>query len=511
MKAVETIPLRDVLWTLVFVIGFLLLTAATAPPAFADDPDVADEILFYGEDDGLFRYYDLGPDARLGPATAGGTGYTSGWSTITGVDLDGRGQDEVLFYRKDDGLYRYYDIQPTGSLGPVITGGTGYSSGWTTITSVDLDADGQDEMFFYRADDGLYRYYDIRPNGKLGSLIAGGSGYSSGWTSIVAIDLDSGGQDEMLFYRKDDGLFRYYDVQPDGRLGALIAGGTGYSSGWTSIAAIDLDGDRQDEILFYREDDGLYRYYEINSSGTLTSRIAGGTGYSSGWTSIAPLQLHGDDPVERISRFTTFFDCCQNRVTNIRTLAATLDGHVVMPGQTFSIDRITGPRTSAKGYLPAPYLQNGEGRCCAVGGGISQFGTTIHNAVFWGGLEVVDHRPHTGWISRYPLGIEATLVYSSIDYKFTNDTPNPVTIRTSSTPTSVTVELWGYQGGWQISGYHPRGARNSVLSVLDSGGPDAKRVSGRAFGSAPGWVQIVRTLVRDGVSESQTWWWRYVS
>jgi hypothetical protein len=299
-------------------------------------------------------------------------------------------------------------------------------------------------------------------------------------------------------------------VRPNGSIGPLLTGGTGYTSNWSIITALDLDGDRQDEMLFYR-DDGLFRYYDVRSDGSLGAIIAGGTGYTKGWAAITAVNLHGDQPIERVSRFTTFFDCCQNRVTNIRLLASELNGHVIQPGETFSIDEFTGPRTSSEGYLPAPYLLEGEGQCCAVGGGISQFGTTLHNAVFWGGYKVVEHRPHSGWISRYPFGIEATLSYSSIDYRFTNDTVTPLTIRTSSTGTSVTVELWGNQGGWQVSGFHPRGSRSSSLTVLDRGGVDAKRVSGSVKGSAPGPVKIVRTIVQDGVSRSQTWWWYYVS
>jgi hypothetical protein len=181
-----------------------------------------------------------------------------------------------------------------------------------------------------------------------------------------------------------------------------------------------------------------------------------------------------------------------------------------MPGETFSIDRVVGPTTSSGGYVSAPYLQNGEGQCCAVGGGVSQFGTTIHNAVFWGGFKVVQHRPHSSWIKRYPMGIEATLVYSSIDYKFTNDTVTPLTVRTSSTPTSVTVELWGNQGGWKMRGWHPIGSRSSSISVLDFGRSDAKRVSARVTGSAPGAVTIVRTLTQGSFAKSQTWHWTYL-
>lgn len=216
-------------------------------------------------------------------------------------------------------------------------------------------------------------------------------------------------------------------------------------------------------------------------------------------------------PIEMVSRFTTYHDCCQNRVSNIQQMARDVDGYIVMPGQTFSIDEVVGPRTSSGGYLPAPYLIDGEGACCAVGGGVSQFGTTIFNAIFWGGYDVGTVRPHSGWITRYPLGIEHTLVYRSIDFRFTNDTTTPVRIETSYTSTSITVELWGNQGGWEVSGYHPRGARSSVITVRDYGGSDAKRVSASVSGSAPGTVRITRTLTQDGDSTSESWWWTYVS
>jgi hypothetical protein len=220
-----------------------------------------------------------------------------------------------------------------------------------------------------------------------------------------------------------------------------------------------------------------------------------------------PAQL----PIERVASFTTRFNCCEARVTNIRAMARQIDDYVVMPGETFSVDRVAGPRTTAKGYVPAPFMLNGAGQCCAVGGGVSQFGTTMYNAVFWGGYEIIDHQPHSGWISRYPLGIEATLVYSSIDLKFRNDTVTPVYIRTSTSSTSLTVELWGNQGGWRMRGSHPIGNRSSSISILDRGGSDAKRVSARVTGSAPGTVRVTRTLTQGGVAHSQSWNWFYVS
>ncbi len=216
-------------------------------------------------------------------------------------------------------------------------------------------------------------------------------------------------------------------------------------------------------------------------------------------------------PTERVSRFTTFHDCCEPRVHNIQLLADTLDGHVVYPGETFSINGVVGPRTRSKGYVEAPVLCS-SGYCSGVGGGISQFATTMFNAIFWGGYERVAHRPHSIWINRYPVGIEATLGYPSLDVAFRNDTVNPVTIRTRHTSTSITVELWGNAGGWQMSGYHPRGARSSVIDVIDNGGSDGRRVSGKVTGtvdSSGGSVRVDRTITQNGESTTQSWWWTY--
>lgn len=218
-------------------------------------------------------------------------------------------------------------------------------------------------------------------------------------------------------------------------------------------------------------------------------------------------------PIQRVSRFTTYHDCCEPRVHNIQLIARTLDGYVVYPGEEFSINDVVGRRTSSKGYVAAPVLCSG-GYCEGIGGGISQFATTMFNAIFWGGYEDIYHRPHSVWISRYPVGIEATLGYPSLDVAFRNDTVTPVTIHTRSTSTSITVELWGNAGGWQMTGYHPRGARSSVIDVIDDGGSDGRKVKGRVYGtvsSAGGYVRVERTITRHGDSDTETWGWSYRS
>jgi hypothetical protein len=78
---------------------------------------------------------------------------------------------------------------------------------------------------------------------------------------------------------------------------------------------------------------------------------------------------------------------------------------------------------------------------------VSQLSTTLFNAVFFGCYEDVTHTVHSLYISRYPMGREATLNYPSIDNKFRNDSGSGVLIRTSYTATSITVSLYGNREG----------------------------------------------------------------
>ena len=64
-----------------------------------------------------------------------------------------------------------------------------------------------------------------------------------------------------------------------------------------------------------------------------------------------------------------------------------------------------------------------------LGGGVSQMATTLFNAMFFAGLEDVEHKPHSFYIDRYPVGREATVAWGSLDLRFTNDTPHGVLIK----------------------------------------------------------------------------------
>ena len=155
-------------------------------------------------------------------------------------------------------------------------------------------------------------------------------------------------------------------------------------------------------------------------------------------------------PLELVSEFTTNMPGV-NRVHNIQLMADTIDGYVVWPGEEFSINDVVGKRTEEGGYLRDGAIIKGEVTCCDepanVGGGVSQYGTTIYNAIFFGCYEDLDHTPHSLHISRYPEGREATLGFPAPDVRFGNDTDAPVIIRNTYTNNTITVKFYGNNGG----------------------------------------------------------------
>ncbi len=152
-----------------------------------------------------------------------------------------------------------------------------------------------------------------------------------------------------------------------------------------------------------------------------------------------------------LASFTTNHPAGEDRVINIQHMARDVDGAIVQPGDEWSINDYVGQRTEANGYVAAPAIINGVPYCCDhpanIGGGVSQFGTTLFNAVFYACLEDVDHRPHSLSFSRYPKGVEATLGFPGPDVRFRNDTTAPVIIKTAYTDTSITVYMYGDNGG----------------------------------------------------------------
>ena len=158
---------------------------------------------------------------------------------------------------------------------------------------------------------------------------------------------------------------------------------------------------------------------------------------------------------ERVSTFTTYYPYAEYRNTNIGRAAELVNGTVLKPGETFSLNDTVGERTRENGFTEGFIISDGIFKE-DLGGGVSQMATTTFNAMFFAGLKDVEHKPHSFYIDRYPEGREATVAWGAVDLRFQNDTPYGVLISahvTPSTPSSqgvVTVSMYSTKY-WDIT------------------------------------------------------------
>ena len=204
---------------------------------------------------------------------------------------------------------------------------------------------------------------------------------------------------------------------------------------------------------------------------------------------------------ERISTFTTSYSSgATQRVNNIRTLSAALDGKLVAPGATFAFNAAVGERTAAKGYQEAPAIVDGK-LVPQLGGGICQVGTTFFNTVFFAGLPVKERTNHSFYISHYPKGRDCTVSWGGPDFKWVNDTGAWVLIKTSASSSSLTISLYGTNPGTTVT-YTTSDFTNVVPFPIKSV-PDPTLAVGAQIISDKGEngsrVTVVRTVSRNGV------------
>jgi vancomycin resistance protein YoaR len=156
------------------------------------------------------------------------------------------------------------------------------------------------------------------------------------------------------------------------------------------------------------------------------------------------------EPKVGVGGFTTQFQCCQPRVTNIARAAAVLNGWTIPAGGRFSLNAALGERTRAAGYVPAPSIAGGE-LVDSVGGGISQIATTLYNAAFFAGLRLVAHTPHSFYISRYPMGREATISWGGPELIFANDWASPLVMRLAVRRDAIDIRFFSQRLGRRVT------------------------------------------------------------
>jgi len=144
---------------------------------------------------------------------------------------------------------------------------------------------------------------------------------------------------------------------------------------------------------------------------------------------------------ELVGEFTTNFKPNQTRNINIARIAELTRGAIIEPGETFSVNDYVGRRTTENGFVAAGVISNGL-FSSSVGGGISQYATTLFNAAFFAGLDFGEYQSHSIYIDRYPFGREATVSFPAPDLQIVNTTPYGVLLWPTTTADSITVRLY---------------------------------------------------------------------
>jgi len=144
-----------------------------------------------------------------------------------------------------------------------------------------------------------------------------------------------------------------------------------------------------------------------------------------------------------LGTFNTKYDAGNtSRSTNLILAAGKINGTVIMPGDTFSYNKVVGERTIAAGYKEAKIYSSGQ-VIDGLGGGICQISSTLYNSVVYANLEIVSRRNHQFLTSYVGAGRDATVVYGATDFKFKNTRNYPIRIKASVKNGIAKVDIYG--------------------------------------------------------------------
>ena len=171
---------------------------------------------------------------------------------------------------------------------------------------------------------------------------------------------------------------------------------------------------------------------------------------------------------DQLASFSTKYSTRDtDRTTNLRLAANKVNGTVLMPGETFSYNKVVGARTIAAGYKEAPIYVNGE-VVDGLGGGICQVSSTIYNAVVYANLDIVQRSNHQFVPSYVTASRDATVVYGSIDFQFKNNRDYPIKIICSVSGGVASCQIFGLKQDndyeVQISSYETGRTSTAIYS-----------------------------------------------
>ncbi len=146
---------------------------------------------------------------------------------------------------------------------------------------------------------------------------------------------------------------------------------------------------------------------------------------------------------QTLAKYTTIYDAgLVNRAHNVALAAKSINGTILMPGETFSYNETIGNPNKANGYKIGTAYVGGK-VVDSYGGGVCQVSTTLYNSVLYANLEIVQRYNHSYIVNYVPAGRDATVSYGGKDFKFKNTRKYPVKIVASAKNGVVSVSVMG--------------------------------------------------------------------
>ena len=161
--------------------------------------------------------------------------------------------------------------------------------------------------------------------------------------------------------------------------------------------------------------------------------------------------------MRRISTWTTKYEVSERNgfAANITIPTTIIDGTVIGPGEEFDFWKVVGIPTVEQGYKAGGAIINGRTEPTgAFAGGICSCSTTLFNAAVRAGFEILEREAHYYYITRYPLGLDATVWLtgnSGRSMRWRNDTEYPVLVRGFASPGVVRFDLYSVPTGRTVT------------------------------------------------------------
>ncbi|MGS0746058.1 VanW family protein [Syntrophomonas erecta subsp. sporosyntropha] len=165
------------------------------------------------------------------------------------------------------------------------------------------------------------------------------------------------------------------------------------------------------------------------------------------------MQLQTGAFVKMAAYRTVLNDPLPGEEYNVHLTGRLISGTIVAPGEIFSQNKTAGPYTEARGFKKGPTYM-GTWLTTTTGGGVCKMASTLYNVAVLANLPIVERHYHSMPVPYVPYGQDATVSYGVKDFRFRNDTPDPLLIWAQGVGNSLYVAFYGQASSPQVEWHH---------------------------------------------------------